>query len=196
MNESSKRKSIAVIGDARVEQNSTHYNVALKLGEALIDNGYRIITGGMSGIMQATCKGAKNSRSYKEGSVIAIIPGFDPEQCNKFVDVAIPTGLDTGRNLLVANSDAVVAIGGGAGTLSEMAFAWVFKRMIIAYDVEGWSGKLADQKIDKRNRIDWEGDKIFKVTNEKEVIDCLKKYLKYYNERYDSIISYYKGREI
>jgi predicted Rossmann-fold nucleotide-binding protein len=60
--------------------------------------------------------------------------------------------LDQARNLIVAISDAIVAIGGGGGTLSEIAYAWSLKRLIIAFDLPGWSGLLADKIIDKRIR--------------------------------------------
>lgn len=175
-----RKKVIAVIGDANIEKNSHQYKLAERLGKALIDEGYRIQHGGMSGIMEAVSKGAKQSSNYKEGMVIGIIPGFNPDEANPYVDIVIPTGLNIMRNAIVANADAVIAIGGGAGTLSEMAMAWQMKRMIIAYDVEGWSGKLADKKIDNKTRVSWEGDKIFKVSNEEEVIDVLDKYWEYY----------------
>lgn len=175
-----RKKVIAVIGDANIEKNSHQYKLAECLGKALIDEGYRIQHGGMSGIMEAVSKGAKQSSNYKEGMVVGIIPGFNPDEANPYVDVVIPTGLNIMRNAIVANADAVIAIGGGAGTLSEMAMAWQMKRMIIAYDVEGWSGKLAGKKIDNKTRVSWEGDKIFKVSNEEQVIDVLNKCWKYY----------------
>ena len=68
-------------------------------------------------------------------------------------DVIIPTGLDAYRNALVANSEVVVAIGGGAGTLSEMAFAWQFKRPIIAIGNEGWADRLAGESLDRRSEL-------------------------------------------
>lgn len=191
-----RRITIGIIGDAGIARNSDIYRMAFDLGKILVDHGYRIINGGMSGIMEAACKGAKNSEQYAEGMVIGILPSFDPGYSNAFADVVIPTGLDTYRNAIVANSDAVVAIGGGAGTLSEMAFAWTFRRMLIAYDVKGWSGKLAGTRIDYRKRIEWEGDKVFKVTNEKEVIELLKKYFHYYDKRHNSIISNMKEENI
>ena len=184
-----RKIQIGVIGDAGVERGSGIYRMSEDLGKTLIDNGFRIISGGMSGTMEAVCKGAKGSENYKDGMVIGITPGFDPELSNQFVDIVIPTGLDTYRNGIVANSDAVVAIGGRAGTLSEMAFAWTFKRMVIAYDVPGWSGKLAGSKIDDRNRIAWKGDKVFKVKNAQEVVAYLNKYLHHYKDRHISIIS-------
>jgi uncharacterized protein (TIGR00725 family) len=191
-----RKISVGVIGDATIIRNSPTYILAEKLGKALVDHNYRIINGGMSGIMEAVCKGAKSSGKYSEGMVIGILPGFDPSFSNQFADVVIPTGLDTYRNAIVANSDAVVAMGGGAGTLSEMAFAWTFRRMLIAYDIEGWSGKLAGQRIDNRNRIDWEGDKVFKVSNENEVVEILKNYFHYYDKRHSSLLSNMKEENL
>ncbi len=175
-----RKKVIAVIGDANIKKNSHQYKLAERLGKALIDEGYRIQHGGMSGIMESVSKGAKQSSNYKEGMVVGIIPGFNPDEANPYVDIVIPTGLNIMRNAIVANADAVIAIGGGAGTLSEMAMAWQMKRMIIAYNVEGWSGKLAGKKIDNKKRVSWEGDKIFKVSNEEQVIDVLNKCWEYY----------------
>lgn len=175
-----RKKVIAVIGDANIEKNSHQYKLTERLGKALIDEGYRIQHGGMSGIMEAVSKGAKQSSNYKEGMVVGIIPGFNPDEANPYVDIVIPTGLNIMRNAIVANADAVIAIGGGAGTLSEMAMAWQMKRMIIAYNIEGWSGKLAGKKIDNKTRVSWDGDKIFKVSNEEEVIDVLNKCWEYY----------------
>jgi uncharacterized protein (TIGR00725 family) len=184
-----RRISIGIIGDAGVERDSEQYKLAFNLGKILVENGYRIINGGMSGIMEAACLGAKSALNYQEGIVIGILPGFDPQFSNPFVDVVIPTGLDNYRNAIIANSDAIVALGGGAGTLSEMAFAWTFKRLLIAYDIEGWSGKLAGTKIDQKKRIDWDGDQVFKVSNEFEVLKILADNLQYYQKRHKSIIS-------
>lgn len=191
-----RKISVGIIGDAGVTRDSVIYKLAFDLGKILVDNNYRIISGGMSGIMEAACKGAKSSENYSEGMTIGILPSFDPAYSNAYVDVVIPTGLDTYRNAIVANSDAVVAIGGGAGTLSEMAFAWTFRRMLIAYDVEGWSGKLADTRIDYRKRIEWEGDKVFKVSDEKQVIKLLTDYFHYYDKRHISIISNMKEEKL
>jgi len=184
-----RKLNIGVIGDAGVDRESSVYHLSIRLGTMLIDHGYRIFSGGMSGVMEAIAKGAKQSKKYKEGMCIGILPTFDPQISNKYVDVVIPTGLDTYRNAIVANSDVVVAIGGRAGTLSEIAYAWTFKRMIIAFNVEGWSGKLADTRIDDRQRIPWTGDKIFKAEVESDVINYISKYFKHYNIRYKGLYS-------
>ena len=76
--------------------------------------------GGLGGVMEAVCAGARSVG----GVTIGLLPGLDREAANRFVSVPIPTGLGELRNALVVRSaDAVIAIGGGYGTLSEIAFA-------------------------------------------------------------------------
>src|SRR6185503_10528984 len=84
-----------------------------------------------------------------EGDVIGILPSGDRETANPFVDIVIPTNMGYARNVLVVSTaDAVVGVGGGAGTLTELAMAWQLGRIVIGLDVEGWSRKLAGEKID------------------------------------------------
>ena len=184
-----KRPLIAVIGDGSDSSiNQEKKQLAEKLGSALISNGYRIICGGLGGVMNAVARGARMSPTYTEGSLIGILPGFDPTDANESVDISIPTGLQYARNIIVANADAVVAIGGGAGTLSEIALAWSLKRLIIGYRVEGWSGELADRKIDNRTRYpNIPDDRIYGVTSETEVIKILEN-LERYNKRTKGIV--------
>jgi uncharacterized protein (TIGR00725 family) len=109
---------VAVIGasDASPEQRE-HARAA---GRRLAEIGAVVVTGGRGGVMEAACKGAKEAG----GRTLGILPGNDRADANPFVDVAIPTGLGEMRNALVVRAaDAVVAIGGAWGTLSEIAFA-------------------------------------------------------------------------
>ena len=82
--------------------------------------------------------------------VVGVLPGLDAAAANEHVDVAIPTGLNHARNtVLVAMADVVVAVGGGAGTLSEIALAWRHGKPIVALDLgEGWSARLAGERLD------------------------------------------------
>jgi hypothetical protein len=180
------KKIIAVIGGSTFDEDTSKYKLARNLGKSLVDYDYRIITGGLSGIMEAAARGGRESENYTEGMILAVTSYYDPSVCNGYSDIILPTGSDSCRNVIISNSDAVVAIGGGAGTLSEIAFAWVLNRMIIAYDLEGWSGKVAGTRIDHRKRVDFEEDKIFKVTSAEEVIKLLNQYLPYYHKRYSS----------
>lgn len=182
------KKIIAVIGDSHIEHQSLKYEMAYELGKLLIDNGYRIQSGGLGGVMEAVFEGAHESEKYEEGDTIALLPSFDRTTANPFADIIIPTGLDVMRNAVVANADAVIAIGGGAGTLSEMAMAWSLFRLIIAFsNVDGWSAKLAGRKIDNRERYKNIDDQVFSVTSPKQAIEYLDKYINIYNRYHSGI---------
>ena len=159
------RKMISIIGDSKIEKDGKKYRLAFSMGKALIDNGYRVASGGLGGVMEAAFEGARSSEFYREGDTVAILPMFDRRLASEAADIVIATGLDVYRNVIVANSDAVIAIGGGAGTLAEMSNAWPLKRLMIAFrGVEGWSAKVADTRLDHRNRYpDIEEDRVFGV---------------------------------
>ncbi len=184
------RKIVAICGDAICEENTPKYQVAYEIGKALVENGFRIQTGGGYGVMAAAFKGAHDASNYREGDTIAILPYFDRTNTNEYADIAIPTGLDLYRNLIVANADAVVVVGGGAGTLSEAALAWSMKRLIIAIDsVEGWSQKLAGQPLDHRKRYpSIPEDKAYAASNADDVIKLIKQYIDQYDRPHSGIL--------
>jgi uncharacterized protein (TIGR00725 family) len=94
--------------------------VAEEVGAGLAAAGAVVVTGGLGGIMEAACRGARS----RLGVTVGLLPGDDRSAANGWVSVAIPTGLGELRNgLIVRACDAVVAIGGGPGTLSEIALA-------------------------------------------------------------------------
>jgi len=182
------RKIIAVIGDGKIEPNSSKYKTAFETGKLLVDNGYRVQSGGLGGVMEAVFVGAKSSANYKDGDTIAILPSFDAAEANEYADIVIPTGLDVLRNAIVANASAVIAIGGGSGTLSEMAIAWSLYRLVIAYTcVEGWSHELADKKLDERERYANIDDKVFGVENPQEMISKLNEKIAMYTRIHHGI---------
>ncbi len=182
------KKIVAVIGDANIDNDPAKYQIAFETGKLLVDNGYRVKSGGLRGVMKAVFEGAKASSNYKEGDTIAILPGFDKYVANEYVDIAIPTGLDLMRNVIVANSDAVIAIGGGAGTLSEMASAWALKRFLLAYDsVEGWSKKLAGTKLDDRVRFNGLEDQVWAISTPESMIKFLNENIDKYQTKYEVI---------
>lgn len=101
-------------GDAGVEEQ------ALEVGRSLGDHGAVVVCGGLGGVMAAACRGAKETG----GTTVGILPGHDRRDANPHVDTAIPTGMGEVRNtLVVRTADVVIAVGGGYGTLSEIAFA-------------------------------------------------------------------------
>lgn len=173
--------TVAVIGDGTVEDGSEPWRLAESLGERLVDAGYRVLTGGLGGVMEAASRGARRSAAYVPGVVIGVLPGDEPLAANPYVDVAIATGLGHLRNALVVHADAAVAIGGGAGTLSEIALAWIHRRLVLAFRVGGWSGRLAGSPVDGRRRFaSIEDDAVFGVTTAGEAVALLQRRLPEY----------------
>ena len=184
-----RRKIVSVIGNKKIEKDGVRYKLAYELGKALVDNGYRVQSGGLHGVMSAVLEGARASKNYREGDTIALVPSFDTETANEYADIVVPTGLDMMRNAMVANAYAVVGVGGGAGTLCEYAFAWSMNRLIIAFENSGgWSEKLAGTRLDDTNRYpDIPEDKVYPVTTAQEAVALLDKYIDRYTKRHTSI---------
>ncbi len=129
-------QKIAVIGARQCDQRL--YDLAEEMGNLLAMSGYAVICGGLGGVMEAVCKGAKAS----SGLTIGILPGENPADANPFVDIAIASGMGISRNLIIIRSSAaVVAINGGFGTLSELAFALQLQKPVIG--IETWD--VSDQ---------------------------------------------------
>ena len=151
-----RRPLIAVIGAAGAKESDAAYQSALSLGELLVDAGFRVCSGGLTGVMNAAFAGARNSKSYKEGDTVAIIPTLNHDTANQYSDIVIATGLGQLRNGIVAASEAVVAVGGKAGTLSEIALAWRHNRLIAAVSESGgmaaeYAGKALDDRSERRH---------------------------------------------
>ena len=187
--DSAARKTIAVIGDGSVSKDSGEYRLAFDLGTKLSDAGYNIQTGGLGGVMEAVFAGARASKRYIDGSTIAYIPSNNRIDANAYADVVVPTGLDLLRNGLVIDADAVIVIGGGAGTLSEIAMAWQkFKLIIALTSVEGWGKKLAGSKIDARIRYPFiSEDQIYPAATVSQALHILEEKLAFYIRRYNGI---------
>ncbi|MGD8850707.1 MAG: TIGR00725 family protein [Anaerolineales bacterium] len=117
---------------------------AFELGKLIAEAGHAIVCGGMGGVMQAVSRGA----SEHEGLCIGLLPGYKQSEGNPYLTLGIPTGLGHVRNVLVARAaGAVVAIGGGYGTLSEIAFALTMGKTVIGlntWSAESHAGILAE----------------------------------------------------
>jgi len=122
------------------------------LGRTIVDLGCRVACGGLGGSMAAVCKGARSSKYYQSGDTIGILPMEDADAANPHIDVIIPTGLGLFRNMLVARAgDICIAVRGGAGTLSEIAFAWQLDKPVATMSgTGGWATELAGRKLDYR----------------------------------------------
>lgn len=143
-----RKKIVSVIGGhnctKEVEQ------LAKNLGKKLAKVADILVSGGLSGTMEAVCSGFKASG----GLTIGIIPSYDKNTANEFVDIVIPTGLGLARNVLVVQSaDVVVALPGEAGTLSEIAYGLQFSIPVVSlnsWDIPGViQVKTVDEAVDK-----------------------------------------------
>jgi uncharacterized protein (TIGR00725 family) len=113
------------------------------LGRRLSEAGAVVVCGGGPGVMEAVCRGAQSAG----GTTIGLLPGLDRAEGNPYLTVSIPTGLGQGRNLLlVRSSDAVIAVGGGFGTLSEIALALRTGTPMIG--LATWSLQLDSRQVD------------------------------------------------
>ncbi|MBV9049401.1 MAG: TIGR00725 family protein [Solirubrobacterales bacterium] len=109
---------VAVVGPG--EATKAEIETAEAVGRGLAQAGAAVITGGLGGVMAAACRGASGAG----GLTIGILPGGDRRAANEWASVTIPTGLGELRNgLVVRAADAVIAVGGAYGTLSEVALA-------------------------------------------------------------------------
>ncbi len=113
-----QRLHIAVVGAGRASADEEE--AAERVGRGLAEAGAVVVCGGLGGVMEAACRGARAAG----GTTVGILPGRDRHAANEYVDVAVATGIGEARNaVVVATVDAVVAVGGEYGTLSEIALA-------------------------------------------------------------------------
>ena len=111
---------------------------AEEVGRLLAERGCTVVCGGRGEVMAAAARGAKSAG----GTTIGILPGTSREEANEWIDHVVVTGLGHARNAIVAASgDAVIAVGGSYGTLTEIAFAKIYGRPVVilepGVDVEG-----------------------------------------------------------
>ena len=119
-------RTISVIGGSSASAELLRQ--AQEVGAHVARRGATLVTGGLGGIMEAASKGAQEAG----GTTVGILPGTDPHEANAHVSIPIQTSMGDGRNLLVALSgEAVIAIGGRLGTLSEIALALKNGRPVI-----------------------------------------------------------------
>ncbi len=108
-----------------------HEQLAERLGALAAERGAVVVCGGLGGVMEAACRGAKR----QGGTTVGILPGLDRAAANPHVDLALPSGLGEARNALVVRAaDVLIAVGGGHGTLSEIALALKAGKRVIGLD--------------------------------------------------------------
>ena len=115
---SSRRRLVAVCGES--DPQTSLADLAFELGRGIAERGAVLICGGLTGVMEHAARGARAAG----GLTVGVLPGDDADEANAFVAIAIATGLGHARNAVLARAaDGVVALGGGLGTLSEIALA-------------------------------------------------------------------------
>ncbi len=130
-----KPRRIGVIGgeDSSLEIRSLAKDVGKEIGK----RGFILVCGGLAGVMESACSGAKEAG----GITIGILSDKSASGANPFVDIPIVTGIGYVRNMIVVlSSEVIIAIGGRHGTLSEIAYGFTFKIPIIGlstWDIEG-----------------------------------------------------------
>lgn len=142
------RLQVLVIGFGKDQCSEITYQSAFRVGLEIAKHNAILVTGGLGGVMEAASRGAKEGG----GLVVGIIPQDNKNAANIYCDVVVATGIGFARNFITAYSaDAVIIIGGGAGTLIEAAAAYQKKIPIIALrGTGGVADRLADSYIDDR----------------------------------------------
>lgn len=135
---------MAVVGAGSCSPEVTR--LAEEVGRLLAQEGVTVVCGGLGGVMEAACRGAKSAG----GQTIGILPGRSRRDANPFVDIPVVTGMGEARNVIVVgSSQAVIAVSGGYGTLSEIAHA--LKLGIPVVGLSSWD--LGDQGTQNSDRI-------------------------------------------
>lgn len=107
--------------------------MAREVGREIASRGAVLINGGRGGVMRAAAEGARGAGGY----TIGIIPSYERDSANEFIEFVVATGMGEARNaIIVASSDAVIAMAGEGGTLAEIGFAKKFGRPIVA--IKSW----------------------------------------------------------
>ena len=117
---------IGVIGSGQCSRQTG--SLAEAVGREIARQGAVLICGGLGGVMEASARGAQQAG----GLTVGILPGFSPDDANQFITIPIVTGLSHARNVLVVRSaQALIALEGGYGTLSEIAIALTLGKPVI-----------------------------------------------------------------
>ena len=147
-----RKKIIAVIGAGIADE--AILNIAEEVGKLIAKRGAVLICGGLGGVMEAASKGAKSVG----GITVGILPQNHAKDANPFIDIPLATGFGEGRNVIIARTaDAIIAVGGEYGTLSEIAFGLKMGKPVIGigtWDIKGIiKAKNAEDAVNKAFEI-------------------------------------------
>ncbi len=144
-----KKPVIAVIGGRRPEKSL--FKEAEEVGRLIAQKGAVLVCGGLGGVMEAASKGAKSGG----GLTLGILPQNDSKDANPYIDISVATGLGIARNVIIARTaDALIAVGGEYGTLSEIAFALQMGKPVVGIKTWDIKGVIrAENAVDAINKI-------------------------------------------
>ncbi len=173
-----KKLQIAVIGSAgkadykgRGGSTQSMENAAEQIGNLLAKEGAVVITGGKDGVMEAAGRGAKRAG----GTTIGVVKGSKRRTSNQYTDIEVVSGMEASgldELLIILMSDALIVVGGGAGTLQEIALAYRNDKSIIVLEGSGgWGAVVANKYLDGRKRL--------KIQTAKNAADAVEKALRY-----------------
>ncbi len=146
-----RKRQIVVIGHNDNGCTKEHEKIAYDTGAEIAKSDSVLITGGMGGIMRASCQGASDAG----GITVGILPQADHVFANEFCQIVIPSGIGLARDFLNAlSADGIIIIGGGAGTLSEICAAYMHKKPMVAIrNTGGMADQYADRYVDQRQNV-------------------------------------------
>ena len=131
-------RQVAVIGSGHLELGSELALLAEEVGRRLAEAGATVVCGGLGGVMEAASRGATRAG----GEVIGIVPGVAVDEANPYCTHVVASAIGWARNLaVVASGDAVIAVGGEWGTLSEIGHARSFDKTVVALRSWGLAGR-------------------------------------------------------
>lgn len=161
-------KIVSVVGESIAEKEI--FQTAIEVGKLLAKNNIAVCCGGLKGVMEAVCKGAKS----EGGLTIGILPYSDRNECNKYVDIPIVTGLGFARNsIVVKTGQVVIAVGGWYGTLCEIAYALDEGKPIIGIDT--WEITKSGKKNEAIIMVKTPEEAVKKAIEKIDLVQKLKK---------------------
>lgn len=126
-------------------------NLAYDVGCQIAKNNAILVSGGLGGVMEYSCKGAKDNN----GLTVGIVPDEDHSRANQYCDIVICTGIGLSRDFIVAySSDALISVGGGVGTLIELCVGYMSRKIMVSIENSGGISDFYGGKyLDERKRI-------------------------------------------
>jgi uncharacterized protein (TIGR00725 family) len=166
-----RKLQIAVLGASKAICTKKMYTYAEKVGELLAQNDCIVLTGGGYGVMEAAMKGAKKYG----GLTLAILPWEDHYHTNEYSDVVVATGIGWSRDAINLNScDGAIVVGGGAGTLNEVTYAYMAAKPVVCVTPSGGMAKeISNTYFDIRKTT-----KIWGADSAEEAVEKLLKLIK------------------